>query len=229
MSQYVTFLLVGLGAGAAYAAVALSLVVTFKGTGVINFAAGAMAAWGCYVFDELRRNGNLFFPLPFNHDSTLGDDGSYGGFPLLFFAVVSGALLYGLIHVLVRRPVRTRWPALDRPLAVGGIPYGFLAWPGEAGLFRVGDQAAVIPSLTGDGMAIALHSAAEAARTWLGGGTASEHHLRLARTLKGQMRLAGVLHGLCLGPAQGWVASAGRVAPTLLRHAASWTRLRTAA
>lgn len=123
-------------------------------------------------------------------------------------------------------------PLRDRPVAIAGIPYGHLHSPAQddpPGLFRLGDQACVIPSLTGDGVAIALHSAAEAARTWLGGGTASEHHLRLARTLKGQMRLAGVLHGLCLGPAQGWVASAGRVAPTLLRHAASWTRLRTAA
>jgi len=48
---------------------------------------------------------------------------------------------------------------LPRPLAVAGVPYGYQASPESAdGLFRLGDQAAVIPSLTGAGMAIALHS-----------------------------------------------------------------------
>jgi flavin-dependent dehydrogenase len=55
---------------------------------------------------------------------------------------------------------------LDRPLAVYQIPYGFLHRPRPSdvqGLFRLGDQVGVIPSLTGDGMAIALHSARLAA------------------------------------------------------------------
>jgi branched-subunit amino acid ABC-type transport system permease component len=42
MSEYITFLLVGLGVGTAYATIALGLVVTYKGTGIINLAAGAM-------------------------------------------------------------------------------------------------------------------------------------------------------------------------------------------
>ena len=43
-------------------------------------------------------------------------------------------------------------------LAISPIPYGYLARR-IAGLWRVGDQAAVIPSFTGDGISIALHSA----------------------------------------------------------------------
>ena len=37
------------------------------------------------------------------------------------------------------------------------------------GLFRLGDQAAVIASFTGDGVALALASGSLAARTWIAG------------------------------------------------------------
>jgi flavin-dependent dehydrogenase len=59
-----------------------------------------------------------------------------------------------------------------RPLAISSIPYGFLA-DSPSPLWRLGDQAAVIPSLTGDGMAIALHSAALAAEMYLAGKSTS--------------------------------------------------------
>ncbi|MEO8722055.1 MAG: FAD-dependent monooxygenase [Sphingobium sp.] len=50
--------------------------------------------------------------------------------------------------------------------AIGHVPYGWRAlgtWPG---LYRLGDQAAVIPSLAGEGIGIALASAARAAQFW---------------------------------------------------------------
>jgi flavin-dependent dehydrogenase len=50
------------------------------------------------------------------------------------------------------------------------IRYGFLHRPRPSDaqdLFRLGDQVGVIPSLTGDGMAIALHSARVAASFYL--------------------------------------------------------------
>ena len=53
-------------------------------------------------------------------------------------------------------------PMLAQPLALSHIPYGFLAQP-EDTFWRVGDQAAVIPSFTGDGISIALHTARIAA------------------------------------------------------------------
>ena len=57
-------------------------------------------------------------------------------------------------------------PLLARPLTISGVPYGFLAPPRpDDPVFRLGDQAAVIPSFCGDGMAIALHSAVLAAET----------------------------------------------------------------
>ena len=127
MSDYINFLIVGFGAGAAYAAIALGLVVTYKGTGVINFAAGAMGAWGCYVYDELRRSGNLLLPLPINHASTLGADGSYGGVPLVLFTLISTGFFLLLLRFLMVGPLRRRAPRYARPVATVGI-VASVAW-----------------------------------------------------------------------------------------------------
>lgn len=122
---------------------------------------------------------------------------------------------------------------LDRPLAVAGLPYGYMhaASHGDPpGLFRLGDQAAVIASLTGDGVALALASAAGAARTWLQGGDAAAYHRRHSARLTRQMRLAIAMHRLCLSrPAQRWVVAACQLCPVALRLAADWTRSGTIA
>jgi flavin-dependent dehydrogenase len=113
---------------------------------------------------------------------------------------------------------------LPRPLAVAGIPYGYMAEPGA--LFRLGDQAAVIPSLTGDGMAIALHSGRQAALAWLGGVQATDYHRLLRRTLAPQMRLAGLLQRIGTNSlAQAAAVPSLLRMPGLLRWAASQTRL----
>jgi flavin-dependent dehydrogenase len=122
---------------------------------------------------------------------------------------------------------------LSRPLAVAGVPYGYQAGSAALdGLFQLGDQAAVIPSLTGDGMAIALHSGIQAARAWLGGADsapdrgAKAYRRGLERTLAPGMRLAWVLHRLCLsGTTQAGVVRAARLFPALPGLAARYTRL----
>lgn len=48
-----------------------------------------------------------------------------------------------------------RW---EKPLALSAIPYGYVCAAAD-GIGRLGDQAAVIPSFSGDGISIALHSA----------------------------------------------------------------------
>lgn len=53
---------------------------------------------------------------------------------------------------------------------IGAVPYGWIARDTDPGVFRLGDQAAVIPSLAGEGIAIALASGAAAARHWLAHG-----------------------------------------------------------
>ncbi|WP_114953130.1 NAD(P)/FAD-dependent oxidoreductase [Sphingosinicella terrae] len=76
--------------------------------------------------------------------------------------------------------------------AVAGVPYGWRARAGEAGLFRVGDQAAVIASLAGDGIAIALASGEAAAHALLAGGpdAASGYQAAFARQAARPVRLA---------------------------------------
>lgn len=118
-------------------------------------------------------------------------------------------------------------PLLPRPLAVAGIPYGYQTRPLPAdGLFRLGDQAAVIPSLTGDGMSIALHSGRVAAECWLNGADSAAYHATLRRRLGPQMRLASVLHHGCMsGPMQFALITGAGLFPALLRRAALRTRL----
>lgn len=55
--------------------------------------------------------------------------------------------------------------------AIAGVPYGWRAQGTQPGLFRVGDQAAVIASLAGDGIAIALASGTSAAKALLRNGS----------------------------------------------------------
>jgi flavin-dependent dehydrogenase len=129
-------------------------------------------------------------------------------------------------------------PLLPRPLAVAGVPYGFLhrpagtgtAAPNDAAIYRLGDQAAVIPSLAGDGIAIALHSGSLAASCWLRGIDATAYHRLLAADLTQQMRIAGALHAVALHPIlQRALPLCAGLSPSTLRLAAAATRLRAPA
>ena len=119
-------------------------------------------------------------------------------------------------------------PLLARPLAVAGLPYGYLA-EGQSppSLFRVGDQAMVVGSLTGDGVAQALASGAFAGGAWLGGASAAGYHRRIRSLAGGQMRIARALHRACLtGPLQSPIVQVCRAWPAGMRLAASATRAR---
>jgi flavin-dependent dehydrogenase len=67
----------------------------------------------------------------------------------------------------------------DLPIdTIGSVPYGWIAQNTQAGLYRLGDQAAVIPSLAGEGMAIAVTSARVAVEAFLSGETAPRYQTR---------------------------------------------------
>jgi menaquinone-9 beta-reductase len=118
-------------------------------------------------------------------------------------------------------------PLLAKPVAVAGIPYGFVHRGGDGGLFRLGDQAGVIPSLAGDGVAIALTSGRLAAEAWLSGeGLAVGYHRRLRRKLERPVRLAGAAHQLVRSAAmQSWAVAVCRRWPGLLASLATATRI----
>ncbi len=90
---------------------------------------------------------------------------------------------------------RLAWRTSDVIDAVANVPYGWRAREGATGLFRMGDQAGVIPSLAGEGMGIAIASGIRAARAYevhgADGGTAYQR--RLARDLYRPLGLAGFI------------------------------------
>ena len=90
----------------------------------------------------------------------------------------------------IERRLAAAEPLLSRPLTISGVPYGYVAAVDPGGAFRLGDQAAVIPSFSGDGMSIALHSARLAAQAVLGGGDAAAYQARLRRDVRWQVARA---------------------------------------
>lgn len=119
--------------------------------------------------------------------------------------------------------------ALARPLALSSIPYGFqagLTWKDPA-LWRLGDQAAVIPSFCGDGMAIALDTARRAAAMYLDGATHAEFQQEMKRRFAWRIRLATQLSRAIV--AAPWLVHAVRLWPPVLREIFTATRLPGAA
>jgi flavin-dependent dehydrogenase len=111
---------------------------------------------------------------------------------------------------------RELWP---RALAVYGIPYGHLATPvpGEEGLYRLGDQMAVIPSFAGDGMAIALRSGFLAAEAYLGAHGARHYHRLARRKFRRPVRFASWIARAAAAPVgRRAVFTLARIAPGLL-------------
>src|SRR5882672_5024864 len=82
------FALLGLGAGGVYALIALGVVLVYRGSGVLNFAQGAIGMTGAFVFYDLQ---------------------SSAGWPLAAAAVAAAVFSVSLgiaIHLLVMRRLR---------------------------------------------------------------------------------------------------------------------------
>ena len=89
------FALLGLGLGGAYALLALGLVTIYRGTGVLNFAQGAVAMFSAYVFFSLR--DELAVPVV------------VAGLATIAFAAVLGVVFYlGVMRQLRNSPVLAR-------------------------------------------------------------------------------------------------------------------------
>ena len=127
------------------------------------------------------------------------------------------------------RYLRQAEPVQERPLAIAAIPYGLVQRRTD-GVWRLGDQAAVIPSFAGEGLSIALHSARLAADFYLGGKTADVFQRQLAADVAVQVRRAALLSRLLVGPySQKAIAGCARLVPHALGQAALLTRIRPAA
>lgn len=118
MNDYAFFLLLGTGAGAIIVALALGLVITFQGSGVVNFAFGAMTMWVVYVYADLRE-GAYPFPIPGLPDR-YHFDGDVGFAWALTLSLVTAALLGLIVYLLVFRPL-DKAPALAKVVASVGL------------------------------------------------------------------------------------------------------------
>ena len=107
---------------------------------------------------------------------------------------------------------------------VGSVPYGYIARETQPSLYRLGDQAAVIPSLAGEGMSIALASGIAAARAFRKGKSAPDFQREFAARATPPVQRAERIW---------YLAENERVAPLalgllgLVPRAADWAMRRT--
>ncbi|MCU0260557.1 MAG: ABC transporter permease [Ilumatobacteraceae bacterium] len=128
MTDYLFYLLLGSGAGAIIAALGMGLVITYQGSGVVNFALGAMATWSAYVYADLR-TGSYPFPIPglpdrYHFGGSL--EGDVGFRLAIALALATAAAMGGLVYLLVFRPLRSA-PALAKVVASVGLTIVFLS------------------------------------------------------------------------------------------------------
>lgn len=123
-------------------------------------------------------------------------------------------------------------PLWDKPVAVAAIPYGFLRREVISdAVYPLGDQLVVIPSYTGDGTSIALHTGMAAAQAVLGGQSAGEFQAKAIAKLKPQIAWAKVANiAFVNATAQRVTSAVARVAPWavpgIARFVVNRTRLR---
>jgi len=118
MQDYIFYLLLGSAAGAIIAAFGLGLVITYQGSGVVNFAYGAMATWVAYVYADLRE-GSYPFPIP-GLPARYDFDGDVGYRWAMLLALLTAAAMGAIVYLLVFRPLR-RAPALAKVVASIGL------------------------------------------------------------------------------------------------------------
>lgn len=113
--------------------------------------------------------------------------------------------------------------------AIGHVPYGWRTADTAPGLFRLGDQAGVIPSLAGEGMGLALASGAAAVAAWRHGGAdaAPAFQRQLAARLARPFAIADLIWRAGERPRlAGGLTSLAASFPSLVRWASQATRIR---
>lgn len=141
MSDFLFALLLGIGTGAVYAILATGVVVAYRGSGVINFAQGAIAMYAARTFTSLRSpvtgqgSGEVFLPwvdiipewgwlrairlnnLPVRISIS---DEPIGTAPAMAISLALAALIGLLAHFVVFRPLRNASP-LSKVIASVGV------------------------------------------------------------------------------------------------------------
>jgi sulfate-transporting ATPase len=117
VSAYGEFLLLGLGNGGVFAALAVALVVTYRASGVLNFATGAQALYAAYTY-SLLRTGQLLQPIP-GLSPTINVGTSLGFWPALLITLAIQAVMGALAYLLIFRPLRNHRPVAKAVASIG--------------------------------------------------------------------------------------------------------------
>lgn len=107
MHQFVNLTLNGVVVGFVFAAFALTLVLIFRATRIVNFGQGAQAMFSTYLALQLVKNGHSYWLA-------------------LLVAVVSGFVIGGLVERIIVRPVETG-PEINAVIVTLGVFVGFVA------------------------------------------------------------------------------------------------------
>ncbi len=111
--------------------------------------------------------------------------------------------------------------------AIGSVPYGYIARGTTEEIYRLGDQAAVIPSLAGEGNSIAIASGVAAAQAYLKGEDGQAFQRQFAKRAQRPVRLATALWHAAENPLGAKAALAlARFAPGLIANFADWARIK---
>ncbi|HVM26042.1 MAG TPA: branched-chain amino acid ABC transporter permease [Mycobacteriales bacterium] len=107
MQQFVNLTLNGIVLGAVYGAFALTLVLIYRATRIINFGQGAMAMFSTYLGLQVVQAG-------------------YSYWLALLVALVSGFVIGGVVERVVVRPVE-KGPEINAVIVTLGLFIGFIA------------------------------------------------------------------------------------------------------
>jgi branched-chain amino acid transport system permease protein len=146
MKQFVDFAIYGLGAGGAYALIGLGVVVIHRGSGILNFAQGAIAMFSAFTFNWLV-TARGFAPW------------------LAALVVVALATLFGpLVFVGLFRPIR-KAPLLAKVVLTIGL-LGVLEGLADK-VFNTSAELLVLPSLLPSHKLHLLGATVGADRIWV--------------------------------------------------------------
>jgi branched-chain amino acid transport system permease protein len=106
--------LLGLGVGSLIAALALGVVVTYRGSGVVNIATGAMAMYASYIFNALNHDGDLLIA-----GWTVHIGAPWPFLPSLIATLMIAALWSGVGYRLIFAPLADASPVAKVVASVG--------------------------------------------------------------------------------------------------------------
>ncbi len=126
MKELVLFTLIGLGAGSLISGLSLSVILTYRGSGVINIAAGGFAMEGAYLYYAFKTGGLLHIPAVSIGGLRIALDEPWSTAPALVTAIVLCGLTGLVVDRYVFRRLRTASP-LSKLIATLGLLLFFQA------------------------------------------------------------------------------------------------------